>query len=168
MQTSVVHNQLLSQWNHLYQRHCDTVWTQKRKRKRQACTYIWSWSSALSVTAWFAEAHWTSFRAYYFCKNCSGKKSWCISWSKIQTRTKANIRQMFCRFKVKNDTLCKSSVITERNFYLCEYHFPFLLTLVLAAAQGPGRRITGLCGEILFSWCFWPLFCWTNRPGSLG
>lgn len=59
-----------------------------------------------------------------------------MSQSKMQTRTKANVRQMFCRFKVKNDTLCKSSVITDRNFY----HFPFLFTLVLAAAPGAWKE----------------------------
>lgn len=37
---------------------------------------------------------------------------------------------MFCSFNIKNNTLCKAPVITEKCLP-CEY-FPFLFTLVLA------------------------------------
>lgn len=37
-------------------------------------------------------------------------------------------------------TLCKASVITERNFSPCEYYFPVLFTSVLAAAPGDWKQ----------------------------
>lgn len=45
-------------------------------------------------------------------------------------RTKANVRQMFCSFNIKNYTPCKAPVITEKCLPLWIL-FPFLFTLVL-------------------------------------
>lgn len=47
-----------------------------------------------------------------------------MSLSKIQTRTKANVRQMFCRFKVKND---KNDSMQS----LCDYRKKFLPLWIL-------------------------------------
>lgn len=122
--------------------------------KRQPYMYIWLWSSAMSVTLVMLLASLKhtgqSLELVISARTRQGKKHWHISQSRIQTRTKANVRQMFCRFKVKNDTLCKAYVVTEisspenniSHFYPHQF---------LPLTQGTGSRITGLCGEILFS-----------------